>query len=59
MVEMLKKAPDHDQEVASLTRRMAKAARWMDQAESDGMYQAAREEWNYCRYRLEDLRHGR
>jgi hypothetical protein len=59
MMHMLQKVPAHEHEVASLTRRMAKAARWMDQAESDGVYQAAREEWSYCRSRLEDLRHGR
>ena len=46
-------------QIAELDRRMAKAARWMDEAESDGVYQAAREVWIDCRNQLEHLRNGR
>ena len=33
----------HTPDLAELQRKLEKAARWMDEAESDGMYQAARQ----------------
>lgn len=33
----------HNAHLAELQRKLKKAAQWMDEAESDGMYQAARQ----------------
>lgn len=56
---MQQQAASPKSQIVELERRMAKAARWMDEAESDGVYQAAREVWIDCRNQLEQLRNGR